>query len=95
MIKDHRINLGMTSEYMVQAWLSKKGYHVFTSKTGPIDLIAFKPETKEILYLDVKTLTHRKNGGVCSTTRPLKYPYIKLITVDPKTGEIFFNDKME
>ena len=87
-----RHKLGIKNEYLVQAWLVNQGYYVYTSKGGPIDIIALHSETKKTLYIDVKTLSYRKNGSKASTTRPLKFDFIKIVTVDPKTKEIYFNE---
>ena len=88
--KKHQV--GIKSEYLVQAWLADKGYYVYTGKDGPIDIIAFNPENKETLYIDVKTVSYRKDGSKASTTRPLKFDFIKIVNVDPKKEEIYFNE---
>ena len=40
-------------------WLLEQGYEVFRNEccTGPIDIISYNTETKEILKIDVKTGT--------------------------------------
>ena len=60
--------LGTVNELIATIWLLNQGYFVFSSAMphGPADLVAWKPETKEILMIDVKTVRRylKKDGTV-------------------------------
>lgn len=55
---------GTSSELASAKYLSDKGYYVFfrLSVTSPIDLVAVHPKTKEVLLIDVKTVSLRLSG---------------------------------
>jgi Holliday junction resolvase-like predicted endonuclease len=53
---------GDLAEFYAVTWLWDQGYEVFPNagSTGMVDMIAWKPETNEIILIDVKT-TRTKN----------------------------------
>lgn len=55
---------GTSSELAAAKYLSDKGYYVFfrLSVTSPVDLVAVHPRKKEVLLIDVKTVSLRLTG---------------------------------
>lgn len=55
---------GTSSELAAARYLSDKGYYVFfrLSVTSPIDLVAVNHRKKEVLLIDVKTVSLRLTG---------------------------------
>ena len=55
---------GTSSELAAAKYLSDKGYYVFfrLSVTSPIDIVAVHHKKKEVLLIDVKTVSIRKTG---------------------------------
>ena len=55
---------GTSSELAAAKYLSDKGYYVYfrLSVTTPIDLIAVHSKKKEVLLIDVKTVSIRLTG---------------------------------
>lgn len=58
------VTKGAVSELIAATWLLNQGYQVFrnVSAAGPFDLVALRPG--ETIYIDVKTVSPRINGGV-------------------------------
>ena len=90
--KMHVHHKGSWAEKIAHAWLLEKGYLVFESDVGPIDMVAYNTKTKEFLKIDVKYLPYRlpapNRNKLCQSTRP-KTPFqvepnVKFITVDEK-----------
>ena len=90
--KMHVHHKGSWAEKIAHAWLLEKGYLVFESDIGPIDMVAYNTKTKEFLKIDVKYLPYRlpapDRNKLCQSTRP-KTPFqiehdVKFITVDEK-----------
>jgi len=53
---------GATSEAVVAQALARAGFHIFHQifrGTGPVDLIAVHPESKDVLMVDVKSASKR------------------------------------
>ena len=48
--------MGALGELVAAAWLMKQGYEVFqnVAASGPADLVAWKPDTGEIHFVDAK-----------------------------------------
>lgn len=55
---------GTSSELAAAKYLSDKGYYVFfrLSVTSPVDLVAIHPKKKEVLLIDVKSVSLRLSG---------------------------------
>ena len=55
---------GTSSELAAAKYLSDKGYYVFfrLSVTSPVDLVAVNSKKKEVLLIDVKTVSIRLTG---------------------------------
>tara|TARA_R100000654_G_C2590333_1_gene113145 strand:+ start:59 stop:391 length:333 start_codon:yes stop_codon:yes gene_type:complete len=55
---------GAISESTVTTYFLRKGLHVFsnTSRSGPVDLITFNPDTGERQCWEVKTENYRLSG---------------------------------
>ena len=88
--KMHVHHKGSWAEKIAHAWLLEKGYLVFESDVGPIDIIAYNTKTKEFLKIDVKYLPYRlpapDRNKLCQSTRSktkfqIKHN-VKFITVD-------------
>ena len=86
----HVHHKGSWAEKIAHAWLLEKGYLVFESDVGPIDMVAYNIKTKEFLKIDVKYLPYRlaapDRTKLRQSTRP-KTPFqikhkVKFITVD-------------
>ena len=57
-----RHRTGATSEAVVALALVRAGFHIFHQLfrgTGPIDIVAVHPDTKDVLMVDVKSETSR------------------------------------
>ena len=85
-------NEGSRAEHLAKAYLSKKGYYVFTKDFGPIDIIAFDPKTEHTIYVDVKAVSYRSDGSIISRSRPKKLGkiIIDILNVDMKKNKIWF-----
>lgn len=62
---DKKHQLGTINEYKAAVYLASIGYYIFksiTSSTSPIDIVAINPKNNECLYVDVKTVSIRKQG---------------------------------
>ena len=62
----NRNKVGTANELKAALWLLEQGYYVFNSLLpyGPADIVAWKPETGEILMIDVKTVRrYQKQDG--------------------------------
>ena len=90
--KMHVHHKGSWAEKIAHAWLLEKGYLVFESDVGPIDMVAYNTKTKEFLKVDIKYLPYRlpapDRTKLCQSTRS-KTPFqieheVKFITVDEK-----------
>ena len=55
---------GTSSELAAAKYLSDKGYYVFfrLSVTSPVDLVAIHSKRKEVLLIDVKSVSLRLSG---------------------------------
>ena len=60
----YKIRLGLQSEFIAAAWLSKKNYTVYwkTQDNDVIDLVAVHRRTGKAIKIDVKTASYRKTG---------------------------------
>lgn len=68
-------HLGALAETIAVQHLLEQGYEVFrnVSQHGPADIVAWKPETDETRYIDVKTVnSYTKQDGTVSVHRPGK-----------------------
>ena len=57
---------GHFGEQLGMAWLLKNGYWVFKNLApqGPIDCVAVKQGTGEVVLVDIKVLSRHKNGYI-------------------------------
>ena len=90
--KMHVHHKGSWAEKIAHAWLLEKGYLVFESDVGPIDMVAYNIKTKKFLKIDVKYLPYRlpapDRNKLYQSSRPktsfqIKHD-VKFITVDEK-----------
>lgn len=56
---------GTMAELLACQWLMQNGYEAFRNvcPVGPVDVIAFDKITEEIILIDVKTASKRKNSS--------------------------------
>ena len=61
---DEKQQKGVASELIAEYYLTKAGYFVYTKKSvqSAVDLVAIKPDTGEVLLIDVKTASIRMSG---------------------------------
>lgn len=68
-------HLGVVAEIEAAAWLVRRGFFVFRnmSPVGPIDLVAVRSATTEVLFLDVKLGRRylRRDGTIVSRSGDL------------------------
>jgi len=67
---DEKQQKGVASELIAEYYLTKAGYFVYTKKSvqSAVDLVAIKPDTGEILLVDVKTASIRMSGARMGST---------------------------
>ena len=67
---DEKQQKGISSELVAEYYLTKAGYFVYTKKSvqSAVDLVAIKPDTGEVLLIDVKTASIRLSGTKEGTT---------------------------
>ena len=92
--------IGDISEHKAVVWLLEQGYEVFRNEccSGPIDIITFNTETKELLKIDVKTGsiymrgdgTRKVNHGKLTETQ--KKLDVKLLSYDRERDTFIFID---
>ena len=89
---------GDVAEYKAVIWLLEQGYEVFLNccSTGPADMLVWKPETEEILKVDVKTASWKMSGGKkVQHLQPNKNEHlgITLLHYDPESGMLFWQSE--
>lgn len=57
-----RITKGMSNEFIAASWMVNNGYNIYwrTIDSDPIDFVAVKKTTGEVLKIDVKSASIRK-----------------------------------
>jgi len=90
---DPKHQIGNQAEHLAKSYLVGLGYYIYTKDFGPIDFIAFNPETEETWYIDVKVVSYRSDGTVISRSRPkdFKKTRIDILNVDIERNKIWFN----
>ena len=80
--------VGDMAEHYAITWLWDKGYHVFKNSgcTGPVDIIAMKPNG-EIILIDVKSY---KDGRLSSKTMTQKKLGVQYLYYDAETRKLKF-----
>jgi Holliday junction resolvase-like predicted endonuclease len=70
-LKVNTSHVGRLAEMRAMVWLVDQGYEVFDniSRTGPIDIVAVKKATGEILLLDVKKVSDTVNRETLTVIR--------------------------
>jgi putative endonuclease len=78
--------LGKFGEEWVGKWLQKKGWSVLASnirfKQAEIDLIAFDPKWKEIVFVEVKTRSSKKYGSPSQAVGSKKITAMQLVAAE-------------
>lgn len=88
---------GFISELKAKLWLIDQGYDVFENikPVGPIDLIAFDPETEEVILIDVKTIrtTLKADGSKAyNVPKTKKVNSVKYLGFNPDENEFIWFD---
>ena len=87
---------GHFGEQLGMAWLLKNGYWVFKNLApqGPIDCVAVKQGTGEVVLVDIKVLSRHKNGYIRSKalTELQKKIKVRLLYVDTDNFECRWKD---
>jgi Holliday junction resolvase-like predicted endonuclease len=92
-MKMERKHLPFKSELVACAWLLGEGYEVFrnVSLRGPIDIVAYAPETATTLLIDVKTYCESYQNSTPVGEPERRERNIVVLMVDRETGECWFH----
>ena len=82
--------VGDMAEHYAITWLWDKGYHVFKNSgcTGPVDIVAMKPNG-EIILIDVKSY---KDGRLSAKTMTQKKLGVQYLHYNSETRKCRFVD---
>jgi len=93
---------GDLAEFYAVTWLWDQGYEVFPNagSTGMVDMIAWKPETNEIILIDVKTTRNhnfttgekRKPGAGLGRTAIQKEKGVRLLNYNADNRQVYLVD---
>ena len=82
--------IGDMSEYYSVTWLWDHGYEVFPNagSQGPVDMIAWHPDTEETIFIDVKTSSNTRNDP--TRTRRQASKKVKVLLYNKDTRKLKF-----
>ena len=89
-MEKYNYNLGKLGEKIAEKYLIKNKYTIieknFYSKQGEIDIIAEEKDTREIVFIEVKTRTNEKYGRASEAVNKIKKIHMK------KSAAIFLKE---
>lgn len=84
---------GDLAEYYAVTWLWDQGYEVFPNagSDGMVDMIAWKPETNEIILIDVKTIRTKniQRGAGSKRTAIQKEKGVQILSYNADSRELY------
>jgi len=89
-IKHPPSRVGDLSEFYSITWLWDQGYEVFPNagSQGPVDMIAWHPDTEETIFIDVKTSDNNRNDP--TRTRRQASKKVKVLLYNQDTRKLRF-----